>query len=166
MTILRFLALPVLIVVLAILFSGCGGGHDDPDEALRIVNSSTYEQTATAGALTVGVGEREAQRQVVSVVHANTNDRPARITMAAESTRVQAVGTPTKAGLRWEIRVAGLVRAQGLMPAAGGSGKVTYDIDIERGAVAEVAVVAYVESTGAAGAGVTWDAVKITAAVK
>jgi len=164
MTIFRFFALPIIIVVLAMLFAGCGGG-DDPDEALRVVNASSYEQTAGAGSLTVGVGERQAERQILSVVHVNTNERPARITMAAEGTKVQAVGAPTKAGLRWEIRVAGLVRAQGLIPAGVG-GKATYDIDIERGATAEVAVLAYIESTGAAGAGVTWDAAKVTAAVQ
>lgn len=164
MTIVRFLALPLVLVLLAMLFTGCGGS-DDPDEALRIVNSSTYEQAAGAGSLTLGVGERQAERELVSVVHANTNDRPARITMAAEGTKVQAIGAPTKAGLRWEIRVAGQVRAQGLIPAGVG-GKATFDIDIERGTVAEVAVLAYIESTGAAGVGVTWDAAKVSAAVK
>lgn len=158
-------AAPIVLVLLTMLFTGCGGGDGDAEDALRIVNASSYEQTASAGSLTIGVGERHAERQLVSVVHANSNPRIARVTMSAEGTKVQAVGAATRAGLRWEIRVAGLVRARGELPA-GVAGKTTYDIDIERGATVEVAVLAYVESAGAAGAGVTWDAAKVTAAVQ
>ncbi len=155
MTILRFLALPVLLVALALLFSGCGGGGDDDDQALQSIR---YELRSTAG--TIGTGGAPVVKHVLGRAH-RVGEVAQRIVAFADADglRLSGVLPADGAGLRLIVVVGGREVARQLLTPANQAKSV--EIDASAGALVVVTVEAFITGAGVPAA-MTWDELRLS----
>lgn len=158
MNVFRFFALPVIAIVLAMLFSGCGGGEDDYSR----VSSASFEQTASAGSLTIPAGETQASASIVSHSH-QVGNRLTRVNIQAKISAARASAGATAGGTRWVLREGGTIIAQGPLSAAptgGATTSATYEVAVTGGATVTIEITGHVN--GPAGTVLQWDAASLS----
>jgi hypothetical protein len=153
MNVFRFFALPVVIIGLAMLFSGCGGGDDDYSR----VSSASLEQSAKAGALVIPAGQTAASVSIVSASH-QVGNKLTRVSIAAKITAARSSAGATAGGTRWVLREGGNIIAQGPLsgaPASGVTTSATYEVAVTGGATVTIEITGHVN--GPAGTVLQWD---------
>lgn len=156
-TIFRFFIAPVAAVALAVILTACGGGEDDSP-----VSAAKYEQTAPAGALTVGAGQAEQSVSIIKLEH-HVGNRISRISIAASIKGARSTGA-IAAGTRWIIRNGADVIAQGPLstaPAGGAGGSTTHEVTVSGGSHVSVEITG---SVSGAGAVLQWDGASLSLA--
>jgi hypothetical protein len=142
------------LAAIAIGLTACGGGDDSP------ISAAKYEQTAPAGALTVGAGQTEQSVSIIKLEH-HVGNKISRISIGASITKARSTGA-TSAGTRWIIRNGDDVIAQGPLstaPAGGANGSTTHEVTVSGGSLISVEITGQVTGAGAA---LQWDGATLT----